>query len=298
MGVAYFALGEKARAAECVQLNVDFDYETEISGPVLNAMRQEHPNWASILPAELLSLTEQDKEAAAALADYFEGHEEKAAEVLERLSKNSKNPAVFHALCLIEERRAQAPKEYAKVYQWKDQRNVLLEEYGEAFRELLPLAEHCSENGSVAAQVFLGDLYRMGWGVEQDLQKALSLFTKPAEQGDVYAQHSMGDTYYSLQDYNKAAEWYRKAADQGNKYSQLQIGNLLKNTWKDLKTAYKWYYLAYLNGHEDAQGKLNDIEGKGLIWNSAPKIPVADIESARAEAQEMYEKQKKRNFNP
>ena len=43
---------------------------------------------------------------------------------------------------------------------------------------------------------------------------------------------------------------------------------------------------------------MNDIEGKGLIWNSAPKIPVADIESARAEAQEMYEKQKKRNFNP
>lgn len=170
VGAAYFALGEKARAAECIERNVDFGYETEISGPVLNAMRQEHPNWASVLPAELLSLTEQDKEAAAALADYFEGREEKAAEVLERLSKNSKNPAVFHALCLIEERRAQAPKEYAKVYQWEKQRDALVKEYGDACRELLPLAEHYSENGSAAAQVFLGDLYRMGWGVEQDLQ--------------------------------------------------------------------------------------------------------------------------------
>lgn len=393
VGVAYFALGEKARAAECVQPNVDFGYETEISGPVLNAMRQGRPDWASVLPAELLSLTErketsldaapakamnrdelvaatQDKEAAAALADYFEGHEEKAAEVLERLSKNSKNPAVFHALCLVEERLAQAPKDCAKVYRWEKQRDALLKEYGDAYRELLPLAEHCSENGSVAAQVFLGDLYRMGWGVEENLQKALSLFTKPAEQGDAYAQDCMGVIYHSLRDYNKAAEWYRKAAeqglpwaqnnlgvsyyrgegvvrsyekaaewyrkaadqgyhlaqdnlgdlyrdgkgvpqsdiaaaewyrkaaDQGNKYSQLQIGNLLENTWKDLKTAYKWYYLAYLNGHEDAQGKLNDIEGKGLIWDSAPKIPVADIESARAEAQKMYEEQKKRNSNP
>ena len=294
VGAAYFALGEKARAAECIERNVDFGYETEISGPVLNAMWQGRSDWASILPAELFSLTErketssdtapvqamnrdelvaatQDKEAAAALADYFEGREEKAAEVLERLSKNSKNPAVFHALCLIEERRAQAPKEYAKVYQWKDQRNVLLEEYGEAFRELLPLAEHCSENGSVAAQVFLGDLYRMGWGVEQDLQKALSLFTKPAEQGDTYAQSCVGAIYNSLRDYRKAAEWYRKATDQGLPDAQNALGFLYdmgEGVEQDYRKAAEWYRKAAEQGHPMAQSKLHVLyyEGKDVEW--------------------------------
>ncbi|WP_298780583.1 tetratricopeptide repeat protein [uncultured Fretibacterium sp.] len=145
-------------------------------------------------------------------------------------------------------------------------------------------------------------IYNSGEGVVQSYEKAAEWYRKAADQGYHWAQDNLGDLYRDgkgvPQSDLAAAEWYRKAADQGNKYSQLQMGNLLMNTWKDLKTAYKWYYLAYLNGHEDAQGKLNDIEGKGLIWNSAPKIPVADIESARAEAQEMYEKQKKRNFNP
>ena len=118
-------------------------------------------------------------------------------------------------------------------------------------------------------------IYNSGEGVVQSYEKAAEWYRKAADQGYHWAQDNLGDLYHDgkgvPQSDLAAAEWYRKAADQGNKYSQLQIGNLLKNTWKDLKTAYKWYYLAYLNGHEDAQGKLNDIEGKGLIWNSAPR---------------------------
>ena len=159
-----------------------------------------------------------------------------------------------------------------------------------------------ADQGYHWAQDNLGDLYRDGKGVPQSDLAAAEWYRKAADQGLPGAQNSLGNLYYSgkgvEQDHRKAAEWYRKAADQGNKYSQLQMGNLLENTWKDLRTAYKWYYLAYLNGHEDAQGKLNDIEGKGWLWNSAPKIPVADIESARAEAQKMYDEQKKRNSNP
>jgi len=34
---------------------------------------------------------------------------------------------------------------------------------------------------------------------------------------------------------------------------------------------------------------LDGIEDKGWIWDSAPKLPVADIECGRNEARKMYE---------
>ena len=50
------------------------------------------------------------------------------------------------------------------------------------------------------------DMYQCGPGVDQNNSTAVKWYRKAAEQGHVYAQHSLGLMYQS---------WYRKAAEQG-----------------------------------------------------------------------------------
>ena len=49
-------------------------------------------------------------------------------------------------------------------------------------------------------------MYQCGRGVDQNNSTAVKWYRKAAEQGHVYAQHSLGLMYQS---------WYRKAAEQG-----------------------------------------------------------------------------------
>jgi TPR repeat protein len=56
--------------------------------------------------------------------------------------------------------------------------------------------------------------------------------------------------------------------------------------------AYFWYYLARLNGYEDAQAGLDEIEGKGFLSRS--KLSDDEIERARRRAMQVYEEQQNR----
>lgn len=51
-GVAYFLLGEKDRGIEIVESNVDFGYETEVSGAILTQLKKGKLNLAT-LPSEI-----------------------------------------------------------------------------------------------------------------------------------------------------------------------------------------------------------------------------------------------------
>lgn len=90
-------------------------------------------------------------------------------------------------------------------------------DWSTALNELLPLAEQ----GQVKAELYVGNLFGDGHGVELNHATAVKWFKKAAEQGDPEAEYDVGLFYYFglgglPKDVEKAAEWYRKSAAQGN----------------------------------------------------------------------------------
>jgi len=117
-------------------------------------------------------------------------------------------------------------------------------------------------------------MYQDGEGVLQDHKKALSWFTKAAEQGYVWAQYFLGAIYQDgqaiPQNYEEAAKWYRKAAEQGHAGAQYFLAEIYfsgRGVPKDYKEAAKWYRKAAEQGDALAQHYLAWMykNGKGGV---------------------------------
>jgi hypothetical protein len=99
------------------------------------------------------------------------------------------------------------------------------DDYETSFKILLPLAEQ----GDPEAQLFLGELYYLGKGVEQDYDEAAGWYRIAAEQGIANAQCNVGQMLLEgvgvEQDYEEAVKWLKLAADQGhaNAKQTLQV---------------------------------------------------------------------------
>jgi TPR repeat protein len=130
--------------------------------------------------------------------------------------------------------------------------------YKKAYRNWGLLAEA----GSKEAQFGLGELYRMGWGVDQDLAKSIEWYAKAAEQGHVDAQLTLGLIYQKGAPFpEEAHKWYLMAAGNGNSMAQLHLANQYfhgEGVGKDTLLAAKWYREAIERG----QGIAGFILGK------------------------------------
>ena len=83
----------------------------------------------------------------------------------------------------------------------------------------------------VDCQYQLAQCFLHGYGVNKDLQQAVSLFKKAAGAGHVRAQYSLGRCLELGQgvvnkDPGEAAVWYRKAAKQGHRGAEKALNNL------------------------------------------------------------------------
>ena len=73
-----------------------------------------------------------------------------------------------------------------------------------------------------------------------------------AEKGDPEAQFNLAKNYEAgrgglKRDYAEAQRWYLRAAEQGDPFAQASLGILFrfgKGVAQDYATAYKWFYLA------------------------------------------------------
>ena len=75
--------------------------------------------------------------------------------------------------------------------------------------------ERKCNNGNAGSCGALGDLYRYGYGVKQDYNKAMEFYGKACEMGEAVGCSALGDLYYVMKDYNKAMEFYGKACEMG-----------------------------------------------------------------------------------
>ena len=100
-----------------------------------------------------------------------------------------------------------------------------------AYTEAADLWRPLADDGNVWAQHSLGYLYEKGWGVEKDLAEA--------------------------------RDWYREAAERGNANSMVNLGALYvkaESASRDLARAYTWFRLAALQGHPLAPFNMTSME--------------------------------------
>lgn len=119
-------------------------------------------------------------------------------------------------------------------------------DYEKSISEFRPLAEQ----GEAIPQLFLGDFYYNGQGVEKDVTQAVQWYQKAAEQGNAAGQITLAKVYYfglnGKKEPVKALEWFRKAAEKGNGEAQLMVGafyydgDSVTGIKQDFPQAFEW----------------------------------------------------------
>lgn len=129
-----------------------------------------------------------------------------------------------------------------------------------------------SEMGDSWAQYLLANMYMIGKGVSQDINKAINLYTDSAKQGHKNAQFNLGLICESNKFYQEALYWYIKAAEQEHKDAMFNLANMYqegKGIPKDMKKAIGLYTKAANLGNVKAQSNLGVIFDISNLYESA-----------------------------
>lgn len=137
--------------------------------------------------------------------------------------------------------------------------------YYSAFPKFLKLANQ----GDIEAQVFLGWMYRNGWGTDKNNIEAFKWFDKlSALDNDwaPWAQNQLGIMYFygdgTTKNIYKAIQLYRKSAESGYELAQYNLALQYERgtgVKKDIDIALKWYKKAAAQGDEDAKVKVEEL---------------------------------------
>ena len=114
-----------------------------------------------------------------------------------------------------------------------------------------------AENGYIAAQYGLGNMYHDGFFLEQDFEKSRLWYMYAANQGHMDAQYKLGRLYENGEgverNYKEAVAWYSKAAMQGLVHAQTKLGSFYtrgrRGVPKNENEAVKWYTKAAEQGN-------------------------------------------------
>ncbi len=128
------------------------------------------------------------------------------------------------------------------------------------------------------AQMELGNRYRDGRGVKQNLKESVIWYRRAAAKNLPEAMYQLGWAYYQgigvQKDQAEAIHWGRKAADAGHPIAQRQLGSLYISGKldfpKDYHEAARWFSRAAEQGDGDSQAALADLYMRGLGVPHAP----------------------------
>jgi TPR repeat protein len=95
-------------------------------------------------------------------------------------------------------------------------------------KEALQWYRKAAESGDSNAELMVGQCYKNGTGVGQDLTEAASWYRKAAEHGNVLGQMALGMAYSQGQGFQtneaEAEKWLGKAAESGHPFPQYMFG--------------------------------------------------------------------------
>lgn len=167
-------------------------------------------------------------------------------------------------------------KSLVRLIERYNEKNHAPSKESEAFKRCLKIAE----DGDAEAQLVLGAMYDIGFGVSQDHSAAFKWYQKSAQQGNVHAQLKLGYKYSNGEGIPEndieALEWYREAADQGNSEAQVALGYRYESGIgipQDYLEASKWYRRAAEQGNAGAQNSL------GMMYALGKGVPQDFIEA-------------------
>ena len=288
----YYSLGDTEAAIECAEINIDFDYETDISSAMLSKMREGFE--FTLLPEETLRLlklenyfrnmTPENREAAFLVADFFD----ERYGAVEALQRNS-TPLAIHARRIIEYRKAD-PSSLDNISALAELELSSSGELPEIYSEIFEMVKDYADDGNVSARIFLADMYNYGWGVERNTAEAMNYYAK--SRGEIYSQfmyvnlmllsqdktlktgnsgndYNTAMKYYNVKDYVKAAEIFTSSAKNGNPSSQYMIGRMYEHgqgVERNIETARSWYTEASKNNEPRAKRALKRLSGKKSWW--------------------------------
>ncbi len=111
-------------------------------------------------------------------------------------------------------------------------------------------------DGALAANN-LGWMFLKGIGIEQNTEKALTLFRNAAERGNSLAMVNLGNFYEfaTPPNYRSAAHWYRMAAESGDHKGMFNCANMLhhgRGVRQNRKRAYSIFSTLYEIGVQGA----------------------------------------------
>ena len=123
-----------------------------------------------------------------------------------------------------------------------------------------------AEQGSAAAQLYLGWCYKDGAGVDKDNEEAVKWYRKAAEQGLSQAENNLGTCYINgvgvAKNLSEAFSWFRKSALQGYAVAQSNLGVCYEHGYgvaKNKSEAIIWYRKAAEQGYSYAKERLKAL---------------------------------------
>lgn len=135
---------------------------------------------------------------------------------------------------------------------------------------LCTLLDH--EELIAATNLKLADCYYRGIGTEKNVEKALAIWEKYANEGDETACRNIGREYlsgkYLTRDYEKAFYWTQMAANLNDIVAINNLGWCYENgygTEKDIGKAVEYYKEAASYGNIVAKNNLKRLKKKGII---------------------------------
>ena len=144
-------------------------------------------------------------------------------------------------------------------------------DYPAALKLLSPLAN----KGDAAAELDLGEMYRLGLGVPEDADAAGAWTLKAAEQGSSKAQLQIAALcmlpalFGATKGCDYANVWLREAADRGDPQAEQLLGSLYLlgrgGFPKDPKLALNWFLKAAEQGDARAEDMLAGFYGSGAF---------------------------------
>ncbi len=98
-------------------------------------------------------------------------------------------------------------------------KSIRIRDYSKAVKQLQPLVR----SGDSEAQFLLAGLYRSGKGVKKDLEAAIKLYEKAANNGHVDAQYTLASLLEKKGDMSQALFWYHQASEQGHRKATKKL---------------------------------------------------------------------------
>jgi TPR repeat protein len=148
----------------------------------------------------------------------------------------------------------------------------------EAFGRCRALAEQ----GDIWAQVTLGWMYHSGTGVERGLEDAKEWYSKAASSNSPEAEYYLASLYRTQERYQEARDWLERSAAQGFPPAIYQLGRVYlfgEGVIADRKKALEYFEDAAQKGHLFARRNIAAEILKGR--RGLRRIPVGFIEFVR-----------------